>query len=113
MDCTTIPETGQRESLELALRCLTGICPFTPVIVETATLRNESPRGRHGDGWSSLAWSWFAARTGGTFPTVDIDPDCLDACRRLILYYSRLSLDQLPPRQSDALPVCQLPSRIF
>src|SRR5690349_13452496 len=94
-----LPETGRRESVGPALRRLAELWPEAPVVVETGTLRNESPRGRHGDGWSSLAWAWFAAQTGGTFYTVDIDPDCLDACRRVTAVYA----DHVQYHHTDSL----------
>src|SRR5437870_3328975 len=75
------PPFGRRETLLRTLRRLHELSPGPSCIVETGTLRDDTPSGRDGDGWSSVAWSWYCSQTGGKLFTVDISESNLDACR--------------------------------
>jgi glycosyltransferase involved in cell wall biosynthesis len=82
------PEFGRRETLLRALRRLHQLCPGPACIVETGTLRDASPRARTSDGWSTVAWGWYAAQTGGKAYTVDLDPQNMEVCRRVTAAYA-------------------------
>ena len=86
MNWEEAPEFGRRETLLRTLRHLHQLYPRHARIVETGTLRNEA--AREGDGWSTVAWGWFCAQTGGKAYTVDINPDALVVCRRLTAPYA-------------------------
>src|SRR6266852_4177820 len=86
MNWEEAPEFGRRETLLRALRHLYQLYPRHACIVETGTLRNDA--AREGDGWSTVAWGWYCAQTGGKAVTVDINPDALAVCRRLTAPYA-------------------------
>jgi hypothetical protein len=75
------PAFGRRETLLRTLRRLVEIRPGPACIVETGTLRNDGSGGCSGDGWSTVAWAWYAAQTGGKVYTVDVSADALAVCR--------------------------------
>jgi hypothetical protein len=70
------------------LRRLRQLCPGPACVVETGTLRDDSPRAQNGDGWSTVAWGWYCAETGGRAYTVDIDARNLEVCRRVTAPYA-------------------------
>lgn len=82
------PTFGRRETLVRTLRRLYELYPGPACIVETGTLRNDSPGGCSGDGWSTIAWGWYSARTGGKAYTVDVDGGALSVCRRMTADYA-------------------------
>jgi len=84
-----VPTFGRRDSLLRALQRLETIHPGVCNIVETGTLRNDSESGRSGDGWSTVAWGWYAAKTGSRVWTVDIDAGNIEVCRRLTREYAQ------------------------
>jgi hypothetical protein len=65
---------------------LNRLYPRGACVVETGTIRSEA--GLSGDGWSTIAWGWYCAETGGRAVTVDIDPNHLEVCRRLTERYA-------------------------
>ena len=83
------PPFGRRETLLHALHRLHELHPGPSLIVETGTLRNESGSGLSGDGWSTVAWGWYASQTNSRVVTVDINPDAMETCRRVTEPYSR------------------------
>jgi hypothetical protein len=87
-DWEAMPETGRRETLLRALQRLWEARPGPAVIVETGTLRSDSPSARSGDGWSTLAWGWYCPETGSRAWTVDVNRDHLEVCRRLTREYA-------------------------
>jgi hypothetical protein len=87
-DWEQAPEFGRREMLLLALRRLWELRRGPACIVETGTLRNDSPTGRDGDGWSTVAWGWYCACVGGRVYTVDCDAGNLEVCRRVTAPYA-------------------------
>ena len=87
-DWDTAPEFGRRETILRTLRLLWRIHPGACTIVETGTLRSDSAQARDGDGWSTVAWAWYASRTGGRVFTVDLDAGNLDLCRRVTAPWS-------------------------
>jgi glycosyltransferase involved in cell wall biosynthesis len=83
------PLWGRRQQTILrALQRLHALCPGPVCIVETGTIRDASDRARDSDGWSTLAWAWYAAQTGGRVVTVDIEPENLEICRGVTAPYS-------------------------
>ena len=76
------PQFGRRETLLRALRALNAFHPGPATIVETGTLRDDQPQACHGDGWSTVAWGWYAAQTGGRAVTVDNDPKAIAVARK-------------------------------
>src|SRR5438128_335113 len=82
------PESGRRETLLRALRRLSEVRAGPVCIVETGTLRNETPTGCAGDGWSTITWSWYVSQVGGLVFTVDINAEALAVCRRLTAPYA-------------------------
>jgi hypothetical protein len=56
--------------------------------VETGTSRDDRPRARESDGWSTVAWGWYCSQTGGRAYTVDVDANALAVCRRLTAPYA-------------------------
>lgn len=87
-DWDAAPRFGRRETILRTLRLLHEISPGPACIVETGTLRNDSPSGPDGDGWSSVAWGWYSSQTGGRFYTVDCDAGNLAVCRRVTAEYA-------------------------
>jgi hypothetical protein len=53
-------------------------------IVETGTLRCDQPAHMQGDGWSTLYFRGLIDRFGGTFFSVDIDPDHIATSRAVV-----------------------------
>src|SRR5713101_8358985 len=82
------PEFGRRETLLRTLRRLAELHPGPTCIVETGTLRNDTPSGREGDGWSTVAWGWYCTQVGGQVYTVDINESHLEVCRRVTAPYA-------------------------
>lgn len=82
------PEFGRRTTILRTLRRLWELHPGPAQIVETGTLRNDSPSGMGGDGWSTVAWAWYASRTGGRLWTVDCDAGNLEVSRRVTAPYA-------------------------
>jgi hypothetical protein len=81
-------EFGRRETILRALRRLWELHPGPVTIIETGTLRNDSPQGRDGDGWSTVAWGWYASQVGGKVYTVDVDAGALAVCHRVTAPYA-------------------------
>src|SRR5579862_4150970 len=77
------PMFGRKTTLLKSLRRLHGLHPASVCIVETGTLRDDRPQACNGDGWSTLAFGWYAAQTGGQAYTVDISVDAIAVCKRL------------------------------
>jgi len=77
MDWNSAPAFGRRETLLRTLQKLAEVHPGPVCLVETGTLRDDNPRALAGDGWSTLAFGWYAAQTGGRLYTVDCDPAAL------------------------------------
>jgi hypothetical protein len=78
------PTFGRRSTILRSLATLHSNRPEGgAVLVETGTLRDENPAACSGDGWSTVAWGWFAQETHGHAWTVDLNPDAIAACRRL------------------------------
>jgi hypothetical protein len=98
-DWNQAPTFGRRQTLLRTLPCLYALHPGPACIVETGTIRDDRETARSGDGWSTLAWGWYAAQTGGRAYTVDCDPDALALCRRLTSDYA----DHLEYVQADSL----------
>jgi glycosyltransferase involved in cell wall biosynthesis len=88
VDWNRAPDFGRREPLLRTLQRLSVLRPGPTCIVEIGTLRNDSPTGREGDGWSTIAWGWYAAQTGGQVYTVDIEAEHLKVSRRLTAAYA-------------------------
>src|SRR5579862_2873167 len=88
MDWESAPEFGRRSTLLEALQRLQEMQPGPACIVETGTLRDERERAREGDGWSTVAFGWYAQQTGGRVYTVDNDPAALEVCKRLTTPYA-------------------------
>jgi hypothetical protein len=101
-DWNSAPEFGRRESILTTLRTAYRMLDKPPLIVEIGTSRNESPAACGSDGWSTRAWGWYAtlgvwrsasgvtgegddgaAITCGHVITVDIDPNAIEACKRI------------------------------
>ncbi len=82
-DWNEAPESGRRATLIAALQRLWEIRPGPACIMETGTLRDDLPRARDGDGWSTLAFGWYAAATGGRVCTVDVSETAMATSRRL------------------------------
>src|ERR1051326_3989149 len=76
------PAFGRRETLLRTLRLLHLLHSESQTIVETGTLRDDRDQARNGDGWSTLAWGWYASQTNGRIATIDIDPDAIEVCRK-------------------------------
>ncbi len=87
-DWMEAPESGRRATLVAALRRLWEVHPGPARIVETGTLRDEAPRARESDGWSTLAFGWYAARTGGRLTTIDVSEAAMETCRRVTAEYA-------------------------
>lgn len=87
-DWSLAPEFGRREMLLAALHRLWQLHPGPTCLVETGTLRDDAQSACSGDGWSTVAWAWYAARTGGKAVTVDINPDYIATCRRKTAPYA-------------------------
>jgi predicted O-methyltransferase YrrM len=83
IDWDQAPLFGRRETLLRTLRRLAEIRPGPACIVETGTLRNDGAGGCSGDGWSTIAWAWYSAQTGGKAYTVDVNAEALAVCRRM------------------------------
>jgi hypothetical protein len=64
----------QLDHLRKVLGC-TGIelPPEGFQVLETGTIRQDTPQHRAGDGWSTLAFAQDAARTGGHVTSIDLD----------------------------------------
>jgi glycosyltransferase involved in cell wall biosynthesis len=88
VDWAHAPAFGRRETLLRALEHLERICPGPPCIVETGTLRDAGEQARAGDGWSTIAWGWYATQKGGRAYTVDISAEALEVCRRVTADYA-------------------------
>src|SRR5579872_4893237 len=88
MDWNSAPAFGRRETLLRTLQKLAEVHPGPVCLVETGTLRDDNPRALAGDGWSTLAFGWYAAQTGGRLYTVDCDPAALEVCQRLTAPYA-------------------------
>ena len=82
IDWEAAPEFGRRETILKVLRRLHQLHPGPVNLIETGTLRNESDRGCSGDGWSTVAWGWYAQQTGGRCWTVDVEAGAIETCRR-------------------------------
>lgn len=80
-DFEDAPTFGRRETLLLALRRLQELCPGPVLIVETGTLREDSERACGGDGWSTVAFGWYASAAVGELISIDVDPAALEVCR--------------------------------
>lgn len=89
IDWEQAPVRGRRrETLLRTLQRLRDLCPGPACIVETGTLRDDSEKARDSDGWSTLAWAWYCALTGGRVVTVDVEPGNLEVCRRVTAPYA-------------------------
>jgi hypothetical protein len=93
------PASGRRQTILRTLQCLHALYPGPACIVETGTIRDDRETARDGDGWSTLAWGWYAAQTQGRAYTVDCDADALALCRHLTADYA----DHLEYVQADSL----------
>lgn len=82
------PDFGRRDTILRALRRLSELHPGPVQIVETGALRNDSPQGRDGDGWSTVAWAWYADCVGGRALAVDCDAGVLEVSRRVASPYA-------------------------
>jgi hypothetical protein len=82
------PPFGRRTALLRALRALHAMRPGPATIVETGTIRDGRPQACQSDGWSTLAWGWYAAETGGRAFTVDVSAEALALCRRITAEYA-------------------------
>ncbi|MEI7742750.1 MAG: hypothetical protein WCK58_03240 [Chloroflexota bacterium] len=87
-DWPNAPSFGRRETLIRALRRLRELTPGPTNIVETGTARNGDWSGCSGDGWSTVAFGWYASETGGRAWTVDIEPGAIETCRRITAAYA-------------------------
>jgi len=83
-----MPTFGRRQTLIDTMKMLNMVHPGPVSIIETGTLRDDNERGCEGDGWSSVAWAWYCAQTGGRLYTIDIDENALSACRRATTEYA-------------------------
>jgi len=88
VDWDQAPQFGRRETILRALHHLEEVHPGPVCIVETGTLRNANPSACNSDGWSTIAWGWYACQTGGHAYTIDIDPGAMEVCRRVTTPYS-------------------------
>jgi methyltransferase family protein len=82
------PPFGRHATITRALFQLRGLQPGPATIVETGTLRNDTPSGLSGDGWSTMAWGWYCRRYGGKVTTVDVSAENLAVCRRVTGRYA-------------------------
>jgi hypothetical protein len=82
------PDFGRRETILRTLRRLHQLHPGPACIIETGTLRNDSPSGLSSDGWSTVAWGWYCLQVGGNVYTVDVDSGALEVCRRMTAPYA-------------------------
>jgi glycosyltransferase involved in cell wall biosynthesis len=87
-DWNQAPAFGRRQTIVQALQLLYALHPATACIVETGTIRDGHEAARYGDGWSTLAFGWYAAQTESRAYTVDCDPEALALCRRLTADYA-------------------------
>lgn len=99
-DWSQFPAGGRRETLLKALQRLWELCPGPVTIVETGTTRDASEEGRKGDGWSTLAFAWYAYETKGEVWTVDVSRESLNACRRVTQEY----MWRVEYVESDSIP---------
>jgi hypothetical protein len=88
MNWEQAPQFGRRATVLRTLRTLDRVCPGAACIVESGTLRDASPQARNSDGWSTIAWGWYSAQTGGKLYTIDIDPRNLAVCRQMTAPYA-------------------------
>jgi glycosyltransferase involved in cell wall biosynthesis len=86
-DWDRAPQFGDRASLLGALRRLHTLRPGAPRILQIGTIRDATPAGAWVDGWSTVAWAWYAAETGGRVWTVDLRREDLDVCQRVVSRY--------------------------
>jgi len=87
-DWSQAPQFGRRDTLLATMHRLHEIHPGPSCIVETGTLRSDGHNHLVGDGWSTIAWGWFADITGGACYTVDLNGDAIDVCCRMTAGYA-------------------------
>lgn len=87
-DWSQFPAGGRQATLEKALRRLWELHPGPVTIVETGTTRDATEAGRQGDGWSTLAWAWYAAQVSGWVWTIDVDRENINVSRDVVNEYS-------------------------
>jgi hypothetical protein len=77
---------GRYESFCNLFKEVHAIHGFSPVmIVETGTAR--SYHGREGDGWSTVAFGWWAAKTKGEVFSIDISKENIEVSRNVADLY--------------------------
>ncbi|HLK57760.1 MAG TPA: class I SAM-dependent methyltransferase [Chthonomonadaceae bacterium] len=82
------PAFGRRKTLLATLERLHQLHPGPACIVETGTIRDDRSGACAGDGWSTIAWGWYASQTGGKVYTIDIAPQAIETCKRLTVGYA-------------------------
>jgi hypothetical protein len=82
------PAFGRRQTLLQELQRLHELNPGSACIVETGPIRDGREAAREGDGWSTVAFGWYAVQTQSRAVTVDCDPEALALCRRLTADYA-------------------------
>ena len=102
-DWNQSPDFGRRDTLLRTLQRLNQLYSGPVCIVETGTARDERPQARTGDGWSTIAWGWYASEVGGRVVTIDINPEAIAACRRLTAPYAE-AIDYI---ETDSLAFLQ------
>jgi predicted O-methyltransferase YrrM len=88
MDWNNIPKFGRKESFVCTLRLLNKIKSSGALVVEIGTTRNNTYDGMIGDGWGSLALSWYCSQTNGKLYTIDISSEAIEVCKEVTKEYS-------------------------
>lgn len=86
-----IKHIGRGDSFSRTLTRLMEKCDLNYyTIVEIGTTRGSFGGGPGGDGWATLAWSWFVNKYGGEVRTIDVSEECLDQCKLITKDYKNI-----------------------
>ena len=89
LDMSSAPRFGRAEGLTRSLVILHNVRKedVAPVIVEIGCIRGGGHPDMIGDGWSTLAFSWYCAEHGGNLYAIDRDEKAIAICKELTAEY--------------------------
>jgi hypothetical protein len=78
------PITGRNDSFISVLTVLENEFRNPITLVETGCIRDVLPRGKLGDGWSTLNWEYYCRNTNSTAHVIDISSTHIEASKKIV-----------------------------